>query len=76
MVETYPGGDDHLFYSVSSSYDMDLFFDCVPLEEPFNWLDLVYLTNHTHYVHASPDASPESNFPTADPSNTLLVGGM
>ena len=68
VKEPYPGEDDNFLDYFPNPYDLDLLFDCVLLEEPFYWLDLESLTNHTHYIDCefpSKDSPSASNCPTS-----------
>ena len=40
LEEPSPGRYDHFFDSVYSPSELDLLFDCVLLDETFNWIDL------------------------------------
>ena len=51
VEDTFLVEDDHFFDCVSLPSELDLLFYCIPLEEPLNWLDLVSITNHTHYIY-------------------------
>ena len=62
VEEPYPVVDDQFFDSVSRPSELDLFFDFVPLEEPFNWLYLESLTNHNHYIYC---VFPSTDAPSA-----------
>ena len=76
-LQSFPEKERNITSAEESSHGRDdQFFDCDPLEEPFNCIYLEYLINHTNCLYClstSPDDPSASNFPNAASCNSSLV---